>query len=147
MGRGGSILKQRKLLGWYAAPVVLLAAAGIAVCAAQNIPGKVLLHGAVADADGAPLTNAQLVVHWDPSGAKTGLTTNVGILEDRFLKTDTHGNYYAEIPPGFYDVLVAAPGFSPSCAKLRLKPGENATFNAKLKADPLVAKELAAQSH
>ena len=49
-----------------------------------------LLQGAVADADGAQ--NAQLVVHWDPSGAKTGLTTNVGIPEDRFLKTDTHGN-------------------------------------------------------
>ena len=144
-------MKERKLFGWCAAAVVLVvalfAAAGIAVCAAQNIPGKVLLQGAVADAAGTPLTNAQLVVHWDSSGAKTGLATNVGIPEDRFLKTDTHGNYYAEIPPGFYDVLVAAPGFSPTCAKLRLKAGENATFNAKLKTDPLVAKELAAQTH
>jgi len=112
--------------------------------APQNIPGKVLVQGVVTDAAGKLLTDAQLVVHWDPSGAKTGLKTNVGIPEDRFLKTDTHGAFYAELPPGFYDILVTAPGFSPDCRKIRLKPNENATFNSKLQPDPLVAKELAA---
>jgi hypothetical protein len=139
-------LRERKVLACCIALLFLSLAVGIAVRAAQNVPGKVLLQGAVADSAGTPLTDAQLVVHWDPSGAKTGLTTNVGIPEDRFLKTDTHGNYYAEIPPGFYDILVAAPGFSPTCAKLRLKPGENATFNSKLYNDPLVAQELPNQS-
>jgi hypothetical protein len=70
----------------------------------------------------------------------------VGIPEDRFLKTDTHGNYYAEIPPGFYDILITAPGFSPTYTKLRLKLGENATFNSKLHSDPLVAKKLSNQT-
>jgi Carboxypeptidase regulatory-like domain len=111
---------------------------------AQDPPAKVLLQGTITDADGKILTDAQLIVHWDPSGAKSGLTTNVGIPEDRFLKTDTHGNYYAEIPPGFYDVLITAPGFTPTCSKIRLKPGENQTLNAKLQTDPAVAAELAA---
>ena len=119
----------------------LLALAGSMV-AAQNAPGKVLLQGVVTDSAGNLLTDAQLVVHWDPSGAKNGLTTNVGIPEDRFLKTDTHGAFYAEIPPGFYDVLVTAPGFSPDCRKIRLQPAQNATFNSKLHPDPLVTKEL-----
>jgi Carboxypeptidase regulatory-like domain len=127
---------------------ILLAAFAITLImvsqpAAQTVPGKVLVQGVVTDSAGALLTNAQLVVHWDPSGSSAGLKTNVGIPEDRFLKTDTHGAFYAEIPPGFYDVFVMAPGFSPDCRKVRLKPGENATFNSKLQADPLVTKELA----
>ena len=126
--------------------IALLLWAGMLLSAAQNAPGKVLLQGAVADSAGTPLTDAQLVLHWDPSGAKSGLKTNVGIPEDRFLKTDTHGNFYAEIPPGFYDILVTAPGFSPTCSKIRLKPEENSTFNSKLQSDPLVAKELANQT-
>ena len=119
----------------------LLVVAGSMV-AAQNAPGKVLVRGVVTDSAGNLLTDAQLVVHWDPSGSKSGLTTNVGIPEDRFLKTDTHGAFYAEIPPGFYDVLVTAPGFSPDCRKIRLKPDQNASFNSKLQLDPQVSKEL-----
>jgi hypothetical protein len=38
--------------------------------------------------------------------------------------------------------LVTAPGFSPDCRKIRLKPDQNATFNSKLQKDPLVSKEL-----
>jgi len=148
VGKGGAILKERKVFAACLALGLWSLAAGIVVGVAQTAPGKVLLQGAItaADASGTPLTDAQLVVHWDPSGAKTGLTTNVGIPEDRFLKTDTHGNYYAEIPPGFYDILITAPGFSPTCTKLRLKLGENATFNSKLHSDPLVAKELSNQT-
>jgi hypothetical protein len=109
---------------------------------AQNAPAKVLLQGTITDADGKLLTDAQLVVHWDPIGANSELTTNVGIPQDRFLKSDTHGNYYAEIPPGFYDVLITAPGLTPTCSKIRLK-AESQILNAKLQADPAVAAELA----
>ena len=127
--------------------LLLLFALGVApnaisVRALPQVPGKVLLQGVVSDSAGNLLTDAQLVVHWDPSGSKTGLTTNVGIPEDRFLKSDTHGAFYAEIPPGFYDILVTAPGFSPDCRKIRLKPDQNAIFNSKLQSDPLVSKEL-----
>jgi hypothetical protein len=120
--------------------------ASAAPTAMQDPPARVLLQGTVSDGDGNLLTNAQLIVHWDPVGANSGLKTNVGIPEDRFLKTDTHGNYYAEIPPGFYDVLITAPGFDPSCSKLRLKPGENQTLSAKLLADNAVKAELASIS-
>jgi|HubBroStandDraft_2_1064218.scaffolds.fasta_scaffold226201_2 hypothetical protein len=109
----------------------------------QDPPAKVLLQGAVTDANGKLLTDAQLIVHWDPIGAKTSLTTNIGIRQDRFLKTDTHGNFYAEIPPGFYDVLITAPGFTPDCRKVRLKPNQNQTLNSKLQIDPTAAAELA----
>jgi hypothetical protein len=102
-----------------------------------------LLQGVVTDSAGTMLTDAQLAVHWDPSASTTGLKPNVGILEDRFLKTDTHGAFYAEIPPGFYDLFVTAPGFSPACKKIRLTPDENATFNTKLHISPLVVTELA----
>jgi carboxypeptidase family protein len=117
--------------------------ASAAPTASQDPPARVLLQGTVSDGDGNLLTNAQLIVHWDPVGANSGLTTNVGIPEDRFLKTDTHGAYYAEIPPGFYDVLITAPGFTPTCSKIRLKPAENQTLSAKLLADTAVKAELA----
>jgi hypothetical protein len=96
--------------------------------ASQNAPAKVLLQGMVTDSTGKMLTNAQLVVHWDPSGSKSGLTSNLGIPEDRFLKTDTHGAFYAELPPGFYDILVTAPGFSPECRKIQSRPERHSQF-------------------
>jgi Carboxypeptidase regulatory-like domain len=136
--RGGAALAF-----WFGVLFFLLLAAGTFSIGAQNVPAKVLVQGTVTDSAGTLLTNAQLVVPWDPSGSTAGLETNVGIPEDRFLKTDTHGAFYAEIPPGFYDILVTAPGFSPDCRKIRLKPGENATFNSKLQTDPLVVGELA----
>jgi Carboxypeptidase regulatory-like domain len=135
------------LLVLIAAPVMGTSASAADTAArtvTQDAPAKVLLQGAVTDATGKMLTDAQLIVHWDPIGAKTGLTTNVGIPEDRFLKTDTHGAFYAEIPPGFYDVLITAPGFTPECRKIRLKPNQNQTLNSKLQIDPAVAAELAA---
>lgn len=128
---------------WFGVLFSLLLAAGMFSIGAQNVPGKVLVQGTVTDSAGTLLTNAQLVVNWDPSGSTAGLKTNVGIPEDRFLRTDPRGAFYAEIPPGFYDILVTAPGFSPDCRKIRIKLGENATFNSKLQTDPLVASELA----
>jgi Carboxypeptidase regulatory-like domain len=128
--------------GWLAPCAFALIALAGSMVEAQNAPGKVLLQGTVTDSAGNVLSDSQLVVHWDPSGSKSGLATNVGIPEDRFLKSDTHGAFYAEIPPGFYDVLVTAPGFSPDCRKIRLQPAQNTTFNSKLHADPLVTKEL-----
>jgi hypothetical protein len=112
--------------------------------AAPPAPDRVLVQGTVTDATGAVLTTARIALHWDPSGANAGLKTNVGLPEDRFTKTDTHGIFYAEIPPGFYDFFVTAPGYTPNCRKIRLMPNQNATFDTKLTPDPLVAKEVPA---
>jgi len=71
----------------------------------------------------------------------------VGIIrrawrQDLTLETGPRGEFGAELPPGFYDVFVAASAFSPDCRKVRIKPGEVVTYNPSLKVDPLVASEL-----
>jgi hypothetical protein len=55
--------------------------------------------------------------------------------------TDTSGHYSADVPAGFYDVLVSAPAFTPIAAKVIVKE-QKAIFNAKLYMDPLVSKEI-----
>jgi hypothetical protein len=104
------------------------------------------IKGTVTDTHGVVLPaglKAHVYVHWDASGADIGLKTNVGISSDVSLEMDSQGHFQAELPPGFYDVFISAFGFSPTCRKIRVKPGEVVTFNPKLQVDPLVTKELA----
>jgi hypothetical protein len=44
--------------------------------------------------------------------------------------------------PGFYDVFVSVPAFTPTAATVRVKQGQLATVSPSLRADPLVTKEL-----
>ena len=88
------------------------------------------------------IAKARVLVHWDPSGSTAGLTDNIGTTQDISVVTDSGGNYLASVPSGFYDVFVSAMAFTPTAAKVRLKQGERTTFSAKLRADPLVTKEL-----
>jgi hypothetical protein len=105
-------------------------------------PGRVLLTGAITSPSGIELTNARVLVHWDDTGVPGRLKTNIGIPDDRVVKTDTHGNYYSRLPPGFYDLFVTAPGMSPYCRKVRLKPSEDQTVNVSLPGNPLIMAEL-----
>ena len=100
------------------------------------------LTGIVTDSEGAAVGGAHVVVHWDRSGADVGLHSNVGIRQDLALVTDAKGEFRAQLPPGFYDIFVAAIAFSPDCRKIRIKPGENATYHVTLKVDPLVTSEM-----
>jgi hypothetical protein len=109
---------------------------------ATSASAQTRLSGVVRDSEGAVISDAHIFIHWDSSGSKVGLTTNVGIKQDLVLTTDTNGLFSAELPPGFYDVFTSAMAFSPDCKKIRVKNGETATFNAKLKLSPLVAKEI-----
>jgi hypothetical protein len=52
------------------------------------------------------------------------------------------GEFAIELPPGFYDVMISANAFSPECHKMRIHANEFALDNVKLKADPLITKEL-----
>jgi hypothetical protein len=97
------------------------------------------LSGMVRDSEGAVISGAHIFIHWDPSGSEVGLTTN---KQDLTVTTDDNGSFSAELPPGFYDVLVTATAFSPDCRKIRLKAGQTATFNAKLNVSLIVVKEL-----
>ncbi len=100
------------------------------------------LSGTVRDSEGAVISGARIFIHWDRSGSDVGLTTNVGIKQDLTLTTDANGSFSAELPSGFYDVLVTATAFSPDCRKIRLNAGQTATFNAKLSVSLIVVKEL-----
>jgi hypothetical protein len=90
------------------------------------------LTGTVRDSAGGVISGAHIFIHWDPSGSTVGLTTNVGIKQDLTITTDANGSFSAELPPGFYDVLVSATAFSPDCRKIRLKARETVTYNAKI---------------
>ena len=113
-------------------------------CASE--PPSVLLSGVIADSHGVavpPGLQPRVLIHWDGSGADIGLKTNIGMATDMSVQPDVQGHFQTPLPPGFYDVFVSAFGFSPVCEKVRIGPGESATFNARLKVNRLVTKELA----
>ena len=100
------------------------------------------LKGRVTDSEGGVIANAVIFVHWDSSGSATGLNANKGIPNDASFKSDTEGRYSADLPAGFYDVLITSPAFSPVCKKVWIPNGPPIEYSAKLKADPLVTQAL-----
>jgi hypothetical protein len=100
------------------------------------------LRGVVTDSEGAIISGAHIVIHWDASGSKVGLTTNIGIAEDRTLISDAKGLFSADLPPGFYDVFVSATAFSPDCRKIRITKDNTGVYNPRLKVSALVIKEF-----
>jgi hypothetical protein len=102
---------------------------------------KAKLRVVVADSNGGAIRGSRIILHWDRSGARVGLGSNVGLPEDLSTETSKEGEVLSEVPPGFYDLFVTAMSFSPDCRKIRLKPGETATFKFALPPDPLM-KEL-----
>ncbi len=97
---------------------VLLLIATASACAAQTG-----VRGTVRDGEGAVLSNCYVLFHWDSSGASNGLKTNVGLKSDVAVKTDPNGRFEADLPPGFYDVLITHNSFSPIAYKVRVKAG------------------------
>ncbi len=128
------------------AKIMAIKAAIVALIACIFVPAQgwsqTHLSGTVRDSEGAVISGARIFIHWDRSGSDVGLTTNVGIKQDLTLTTDANGSFSAELPSGFYDVLVTATAFSPDCRKIRLNAGQTATFNAKLSVSLIVVKEL-----
>jgi hypothetical protein len=100
------------------------------------------LKGVVTDSEGAVISGAHILIHWDSSGSTVGLTSNIGIREDRVLISDARGIFSTELPPGFYDVFVSAMAFSPDCRKIRINKGMAADYNPRLKVSTLITKEL-----
>ena len=99
------------------------------------------LSGTVRDSEGAVISNAHVIVHWDPSGSNY-LKDNFGIKQDIAATTDSNGNFSVELPPGFYDLFVTAMAFTPHCDKVRLKDKAAKTYEVKLKISPVTSKEL-----
>ena len=100
------------------------------------------ITGQVTDSEGAVITNARVLVHWDSSGSAVGLKNNVGIEQDVIVVTDASGHYSASAPMGFYDVLVSSPAFTPFAAKVIVKEGQKAMLNVRLYVNPLVSNEI-----
>jgi|ERR1051325_1072851 hypothetical protein len=109
----------------------------------QSANTQSTIAGQVTDSLGAVLANTRVLIHWDPSGSAVGLKDNIGVQQDVIVVTDVDGKYSADVPPGFYDLFVTRMAFSPASAKVRIKQGQRTVFNAKLKVDPQVTKELA----
>jgi uncharacterized GH25 family protein len=103
---------------------------------------KLVLKGKVTDDLGAVISQARVLVNWDPSGSQVGLKSNAGTREDMSVTTDEQGEFEMELAPGFYALFVSSEAFSPVCQKIRQKEEVHPLLNFKLKADPLVSKEL-----
>jgi Carboxypeptidase regulatory-like domain len=81
------------------------------------------LRGTVMDSMGAAIPNAHIIIHWDSVGLE-GVTENVGLKKDKSATSDATGHFSLDLPPGVYDVFVAAGGFYPRCEKISLKKNE-----------------------
>jgi len=99
------------------------------------------LSGTVRDYEGAVISNAYVIVHWDTSGSNY-LKDNLGIKQDIAATTDSNGHFSVDLPLGFYDVFVTAMAFTPHCDKVRLKDKGTKTYEVKLRVSPLTSKEL-----
>lgn len=98
--------------------------------------------GTVTDSLDTPVSAAMVLIHWDSAGSTAGLTTNVGVKEDLVIRTKEDGTFKVDLPPGFYDVFVAAMAFTPACRKIRIKLGQDQEVTLRMNADPLYAAEM-----
>jgi Carboxypeptidase regulatory-like domain len=87
-------------------------------CCAGTVSGKVF------DRAGAVIRGARVTIHWDPSGSNQLKDITGDSREDVSVVTGEDGRFSVKLKPGFYDVFVAATGFSPHCEKVRLKDKE-----------------------
>jgi hypothetical protein len=114
-------------------PILLL----LVTCSAK----AATLSGTVLDSEGAVISNAHVIVHWDSSGSNY-LKDNHGITQDITVTSDSNGHFSLELAPGFYDVFVTATAFSPHCEKIRLKGTEVKSYEIKLKVSRILSIEL-----
>jgi len=66
----------------------------------------------------------------------------VGISQDVTSSTDNSGHFSIAVPPGFYDLFITKPAFTPVAAKVRVKRDGLASYDAVLHADPQITREL-----
>jgi hypothetical protein len=98
--------------------------------------------GTVKDSSDTPISGAMVLVHWDSAGSTVGLADNVGIRADLTIHAKDDGSFNVDLPPGFYDVFTAARAFTPTCRKVRIKPGNAVSVVLRMSADPLYTAEM-----
>jgi hypothetical protein len=107
----------------------LMLSAGIALSSPNSISGT------VKDSEGAVISGAKIMVHRDSGVAELKEGADMVVVSDK------NGQFVLEVAPGFYDIFVSAPAFSPQCTKVRVREAEPAIYMPRLHADPLVTKE------
>jgi hypothetical protein len=117
----------------------LLIPAVIIACCSLSVAQSTRVSGVVRDSMGAVIANAYVSIYWNlslPKGPRFPRAKHMGVM------TDALGRYSAAVVPGYYDVCVHAAAFSPTCTTVKAEPGTNATYNPKLKMNPLISSEL-----
>jgi hypothetical protein len=79
------------------------------------------------------------VDHAPIRGAYVLLRSNDG--KNMQVRAGENGGYFVKVPPGIYDVLVGANGFSPTCRKIKVDPDGMMVFNAVLDANNIEMEE------
>jgi len=113
----------------------------VAVIAPAIASGETL-KGAVKDSSDTPLSGAMVLIHWDRAGNTAGLRINIGIEADLSIGTKDDGTFAADLPPGFYDIFVAATAFTPTCRKIRMQVAEAQEITFRLNLDTLYTAEM-----
>ena len=95
----------------------------------QKLSPRSGLQGRVIDKfEHAPISDVYVLVH-----SSTG--------PDAHIRTDVSGKYSIELPPGVYDVLISADGFSPVSRKVEVTPRGMIDFDAVLEFNDLGMEE------
>ena len=71
------------------------------------------------------------VVHWTNSGG------HASMVQDQVATTNQKGMCSIDLPPGTYDLFVAASDLAPAAFRREIKAGEAASLTAHLPAAPL----------
>ena len=99
----------------------------------QNAPTLSTLKGRVTDNyEGAPVRQAYVLVH--SSGSHS---------PDIVLPVQPDGRFDVRLPVGYYDVLVTAVGFDPTCAKLQIAPEKSTEYNPRIQMSVLESSQSA----
>ena len=104
--------------------------------------GKTGSKGTVKDSSDTPIPGAMVLIHWDSAGSAVSLTENIGIRADLTIRTTDDGSFSVDLLPGFYDVFASASAFTPTCRKIRIKPGKPMDIVLHMNADPLYTAEM-----
>src|SRR5262245_43279049 len=108
---------------------------------APTIASGGTLKGMVKDSSDTPLSGAMVLIHWDRAGSTAGLRSNIGMETDLSIRTKHDGTFTADLPPGFYDIFVAAMAFTPTSRKIRMLVGEAQDIAFQLNLDALYTAE------
>ncbi len=121
-------------------PIAMLFLMIAVVLAADRTSGG-KLAGVVRDSEGAVISNAIVLVHWDTDGSQGAAGA---APDDRRLVTSKTGEFSADLAAGFYDIAVFAHAFSPNAHKVRIRIGQATNDEVNLPLDPQISAEIGA---